>query len=120
MAEAALPNIIPKIRMAMISLSRTETAMITARISAAPTHADPTTPILRNVSEATETPNSGAPSKKSETPRLAPELIPNTYGPASGFRKRVCICKPLAESAAPTIRAVMAFGRRKWVTSMRV
>ena len=46
------------------------------------------------------------------TPRLAPELIPNTDGPASGFRKTVCICKPLTDSPAPATNAVNACGTR--------
>jgi len=49
------------------------------------------------------------------TPRLAPELIPRTYGSAKGFRKRVCICNPLTDNAAPAITAVKAFGRRKLI-----
>ncbi len=43
-------------------------------------------------------------------PKLAPELIPNTKGPASGFRNKVCINSPLKESPLPTSIAVKAFG----------
>lgn len=50
------------------------------------------------------------PSITKATPRLAPELIPRTYGPAMGLRKTVCICNPLNDNATPTIRAVIAFG----------
>ena len=50
------------------------------------------------------------------TPRLAPELIPSTNGPASGLRNRVCICNPLTESAAPASIAVNALGRRNFST----
>ena len=46
----------------------------------------------------------------SATPRLAPELMPNTKGPANGFLKRVCICNPLIESAEPARMAVKALG----------
>lgn len=46
------------------------------------------------------------------TPKLAPELIPKTKGPAKGLRKRVCISKPLTDNPAPTKMAVMAFGTR--------
>ena len=46
------------------------------------------------------------------TPMLAPELIPNTDGPARGFRKTVCICSPLIESPAPATKAVRAWGTR--------
>ena len=46
------------------------------------------------------------------TPKLAPELIPKTKGPASGFWKNVCICKPLSERAIPTKSAVIVRGKR--------
>ena len=47
---------------------------------------------------------------KIATPKLAPELIPKTYGPARGFLNNVCINNPLIESPEPTIIAVIAFG----------
>jgi hypothetical protein len=47
-----------------------------------------------------------------ETPRLAPEVIPKTSGPARGFRKRVCMSRPLAASAEPARTAVTALGIR--------
>ena len=46
----------------------------------------------------------------SATPRLAPELIPSTEGPANGLRKTVCICNPLTERPAPATKAVSACG----------
>ena len=51
-------------------------------------------------------------SKINATPKLAPELIPNTKGPAKGFLNKVCICKPLTPKAAPANVAVKALGRR--------
>ena len=50
------------------------------------------------------------------TPRLAPELIPNTDGPARGLRKTVCISNPLTESPAPAMAAVRDWGMRDFVT----
>ena len=44
------------------------------------------------------------------TPILAPELIPNTEGPANGFLKTVCICNPLTDNPAPATNAVTAWG----------
>ena len=41
------------------------------------------------------------------TPRLAPELIPSSEGPANGFRNSVCICNPLIDSPAPATKAVI-------------
>ena len=49
-------------------------------------------------------------STTNATPKLAPAVMPRTDGPANGFRKRVCICKPATPSAPPTKRAVMALG----------
>jgi len=46
------------------------------------------------------------------TPKLAPELMPSTEGPANGLRNTVCICKPLTESPAPATNAVRACGTR--------
>ena len=43
-------------------------------------------------------------------PRLAPELIPKTKGPASGFLNKVCINKPLKDKLLPANMAVKAFG----------
>lgn len=50
------------------------------------------------------------PSIKEATPKLAPEEIPSTNGPASGFLNNVCISKPLIDKPEPTKIAVMAFG----------
>ena len=47
------------------------------------------------------------------TPRLAPELTPNTYGPANGLRNSVCIINPATDIAAPVMSAVNALGKRK-------
>ncbi len=42
----------------------------------------------------------------------APELIPSTYGPASGFLKMICKIKPETASVQPAIIAVIVFGKR--------
>ncbi len=52
------------------------------------------------------------PNMTKATPRLAPELIPNTKGPARGFLKRVCINSPEIPKPDPTKIAVKALGRR--------
>ena len=46
------------------------------------------------------------------TPRLAPELIPKTDGPANGLRNAVCNSSPVAASAAPPRVAVIHCGIR--------
>ena len=57
-------------------------------------------------------PKKEAPKIKIATPKLAPELIPKTKGPANGFLKRVCINNPLIDNPEPTIIAVIALGNR--------
>lgn len=46
------------------------------------------------------------------TPKLAPEEMPKTKGPANGFLNKVCINKPLTPKPEPTKIAVKAFGIR--------
>lgn len=48
------------------------------------------------------------------TPKPAPELTPKIYGSAKGFRKLVCISKPLTDKAIPTKIAVKALGILKF------
>ena len=57
-------------------------------------------------------PKNEAPKIRIATPKLAPELIPKTKGPASGFLNKVCINKPLIDKPEPTIIAVIALGKR--------
>ena len=52
------------------------------------------------------------PIKRIAAPKLAPELIPSTNGPAKGFLNSVCIKSPLKASPAPTNMEVKAFGTR--------
>ena len=60
-----------------MSLIRVLTEATKARINAAPNHAAPAVPIDDKVL-LVATPNNGIPKIKIATPRLAPELIPNT------------------------------------------
>ena len=53
-----------------------------------------------------------APKVSKATPSPAPELTPNTYGPAKGFLKKVCIIKPLTDKEIPAITAAIALGNR--------
>lgn len=54
------------------------------------------------------------PRINSATPKLAPEEIPNTNGPANGFLNKVCINKPATDKPEPTNSAVIAFGNLKF------
>lgn len=55
-------------------------------------------------------PKSEAPMVTNATPKLAPDVIPKTNGPASGFLNRVCIISPEIPRPEPTMIAVNAFG----------
>ena len=61
-------------------------------------------------------PKKEAPKIKIATPKLAPELIPKTNGPANGFLNNVCINNPLIDNPEPTTMAVIALGNLKSVT----
>jgi len=69
-------------------------------------------PILEKASAAKLPPKSENPKIKMATPKLAPELIPSTNGPARGFLNKVCINKPLMERPEPTRMAVSDLGKR--------
>lgn len=58
-------------------------------------------------------PNTDEPKIKSATPKLAPEEIPKTKGPANGFLNKVCINNPEIDNPDPTKIAVIALGIRK-------
>ena len=71
------PNIMPRIRITMMSLMRRLTAMTISSTRAAPSHAAPA--MLSDwTNECAETPSRGAPKRNSATPRPAPELMPST------------------------------------------
>jgi hypothetical protein len=55
-------------------------------------------------------PKRDEPKISKATPKLAPEEIPNTNGPANGFLNNVCINNPEIDSPDPTKIAVIAFG----------
>ena len=55
-------------------------------------------------------PNRDEPKINKATPKLAPDEIPNTKGPAKGFLNNVCINKPEIDNPEPTKMAVIAFG----------
>ena len=69
---------------------------------------------LEKIKEEKNPPNKPEPKMSKATPRLAPEEIPNTNGPAKGFLNRVCINNPQIAKPEPTMIAVIAFGKRKF------
>ena len=60
--------------------------------------------------------NNMDPKINNATPKLAPDEIPRTKGPAKGFLNKVCINNPLTANPEPTIIAVRALGNRKFKT----
>lgn len=61
-------------------------------------------------------PKNDDPKINKATPKLAPEEIPKTNGPANGFLNKVCINNPLIDKPEPTNIAVIAFGNLKFKT----
>lgn len=55
-------------------------------------------------------PNIEDPRITKATPKLAPEVIPSTNGPAKGFLNKVCMSNPEMPNPEPTKMAVKAFG----------
>jgi len=65
-------------------------------------------------------PNKPEPNIIKATPKLAPEVIPKTKGPANGFLNKVCINKPEIPKPEPTKIAVSAFCNLKSVMTCHV
>lgn len=110
-----LPNIRPIMRIAIVSLILLETDRTAKSTKKLPKLAEITIAHLDIKAVANKPPKRPEPKITKATPKLAPELIPNTNGPAKGFRKRVCINKPEIPKPEPTIIAVKAFGKRTLV-----
>jgi hypothetical protein len=120
MAEMPLESIIPIIRIVITSLIRDERIITIKMTTPAPAHAAAARIQLPSeLTDCIEIPEAN-PRITKATPRLAPELIPKTYGPAIGFLKTVCIWSPLTASATPTVRAVIAFGTRNFIIIVSV
>lgn len=112
-AVTALPDMIPKISRDRLSLSLDETAIIINVIPIAPVHPAAAIPNEAYADEEISIPKADDPITKRATPNPAPALIPRIKGSASGFLKRVCICKPQIDRASPANSAVIAFGTLK-------
>lgn len=105
-----LPNMSPIIKMAIVSLTLEETTKTASSTKKLPKLAAITTLHLEINNEANIPPNIPDPKITKATPRLAPELIPKTKGPANGFLNKVCINNPEMPNPEPTRMAVMALG----------
>jgi len=96
----------------MVSRTRMDTSMTKKSTRTLPRLAAVTSPQLETKNEAAAPLKKELPRINKATPRLAPELIPKTKGPARGFLNKVCINNPETPNPLPTITAVMAFGNR--------
>lgn len=115
-ALVALPIISPTIRSVAISLTRQETDNTINKTKNEPNVAASTIlQLLIGLSGKNDATHPVA-STKIATPKLAPELIPNTKGPAIGFLNRVCINKPEIASPAPAMSAVIVRGSLNFQT----
>ena len=109
-ADVKLPNINPIIKIDMVFLT-----LFAARITADKTKNEPKLAAIaiaqleKEIDKKTP-PKIDDPKINNATPKLAPEEIPKTNGPANGFLNKVCISKPLIDNPDPTRIAVIAFG----------
>jgi len=112
-AEVTVPNIRPIIKILIVFLTLWAVINTASKTIAAPKLDAIARPQLEKDTIVNTPPKIPAPKIKIATPRLAPEEIPKTNGPANGFLKRVCINKPAIDKPEPTSMAVIAFGSLK-------
>ena len=117
MAPVTLANMSPMISKPILSLIRNEVNRIADMTSTLP-RLDAT--IIADFEKSSEleklSPKRLDPINRSATPNPEPLLSPNTYGPASGFLKYVCINSPLSPNPDPTKIAVIGGG--SWATAL--
>jgi hypothetical protein len=109
-ADVKLPNINPIIKIDMVFLT-----LFAAKITADNTKNEPKLAAiaiaqLEKEIDKNTPPKIDDPKINNATPKLAPEEIPKTNGPANGFLNKVCINKPLIDNPDPTKTAVIALG----------
>lgn len=105
-----LPNISPIISIAIVSLTFEETNKTAKSTKKLPKLAAITILHLEIKNDVNTPPKKPEPKITKATPKLAPELIPRTKGPANGFLNKVCISNPEIPNPEPTKIAVNAFG----------
>ena len=112
MAFVILPNIKPTIKIATVSLNRLEKAKTAINTIKLPKLEAITIPKVDKRVVDKSIGSNCKPITTKATPKLAPELSPNTSGPAKGFLNKVCISKPLIDKPMPTAIAVIDLGNR--------
>lgn len=105
-----LPNINPIINKAIVSFTFEATVITANKTKKLPTLEAMASETSLAIPKVNKPEIIDEPIIKSAAPRLAPELIPKTKGPAKGFLKRVCINNPLSANPLPTRIEVKALG----------
>ncbi len=93
-----------------MSRTREETIKTVSKTKKLPKLAEITKLHFEISNVAKKPPKTDDPIIISATPKLAPDVMPKTNGPANGLRNKVCINKPDMPKPEPTNMAVMAFG----------
>ena len=112
MAAVILANISPMMSIAMVSRTFNDTIKTANNTKKLPKLAAITMLHFEIKNVIKTPPKIEEPIMTKATPKLAPELIPNTKGPANGFLNNVCINNPEIPKPEPTNMAVIAFGKR--------
>ena len=110
MAAVMLANMSPMMRIAIVSRTFNETIKTANNTKKLPKLAAITMLHLDIKNKEKTPPKTEEPKITKATPKLAPELIPKTKGPANGFLNKVCIKSPEMPKPEPTKMAVIAFG----------
>lgn len=105
-----LPNISPIINIAIVSRTLEDTIKTARSTKKLPKLAAITMLHFEINNVEKIPPKIPDPKITKATPKLAPELIPRTKGPANGFLNKVCINNPEIPKPEPTKIAVKAFG----------
>lgn len=115
-ADVKLPNINPIIKIDMVFLTLFAAIITADKTKKAPKLEAIGKDQLEIEFARKKLPKRDEPKINKATPKLAPEEIPRTKGPANGFLNKVCINKPATDKPDPTKIAVIAFGNLKFRT----
>lgn len=110
MAPVILPNIKPIIKSDIVSFTFNAMESTASSTKKLPRLDAKAKVVSLKIEKENTLENAEAPMMSIAAPKLAPELMPNTNGPAKGFLNKVCINKPHNDNPEPTKTAVIALG----------
>lgn len=113
MAAETVPNIKPIIKIDIVFRILLAVMRTANKTNAAPKLEAIAIAQFERANPAKTPPKILEPKINRATPKLAPDEIPRTKGPAKGFLNKVCMSRPLIDKPEPTKIAVKALGRRK-------